>query len=68
MIRVGKSIAITDLDHRPDDITYFTFRTTVNPHLVDTRSPDSVHLFEFSLRLPNTSPSILASRLLRNFI
>ena len=30
-----KSVTITDPDHRPDDITYFTFRTTVNPHLVD---------------------------------
>ena len=52
----GKSAAITYPDHRPDDITYFTFRTTVNSHLVDTREPDSVYLFEFSLRLPNTCP------------
>ena len=51
----GKPVTITDPDHRPDDITYFTFRTTVNPHLVDTRAPDSVHLFEFSLRLPHIS-------------
>ena len=64
----GKAVNITDPDHRPDDITYFTFRTTVNPHLVDTRAPNSVHLFEFSLRLPNTSPSLSASRLLRDSI
>ena len=64
----GKPVTITDPDHRPDDITYFTFRITVNPHLVDTRAPDSVHLFKFSLRLPNTSPSLSASRLLGNSI
>ena len=64
----GKSVTITDPDHCPDDITYFNFRTTVNPHLVDTRAPDSVQLFEFSLHLPNTSPSLLVSRLIRNSI
>jgi len=63
-----KSVTITDRDHHPDDITYFTFRTTVNPHLVDTRSLDSVHLSEFYLHLPNTYPSLSASRLLRNSI
>ena len=74
MVEVGflnskeKSVSITDPDHRPDDITYLTFRTTINPSLVDTRSPDTVHLFEFSLRLPNTSPSLSASRLLGNSI
>ena len=36
----GNSIAITNPDHRPNDITYLTFRTTVNPHLVDTRAPN----------------------------
>ena len=52
----GRSVTITDPNRRPNDITYFTFRTTVNPHLVDTRAPNSVHLFEFSLRLLNTHP------------
>ena len=64
----GKSVTITDPDHRSDDITYFTFRTTVNPHLVDTRAPDSIHLFEFSSRLANTFPSLSVSRLLRNSV
>jgi len=64
----GKSVTITDPDHRPNDITYFTFRTTVNPHLVDTRIPDSVHLFEFYLRLPNSSPSLSAFRILRDSV
>ena len=63
-----KYVTITDPGHCPDDITYFNFRTTVNPHLVDTQSPDSVHVFEFSLRLPNPFPSLLASHLLRNSI
>ena len=62
----GKSVTITDPDHRSDGITYITFRTTVNLHLVDTRAPDSIHLFEFSLCLLNISPSLSASRLHRN--
>ena len=63
MIRVGfinskeKSVAITDPPHRLNDITYFTFRAKNNRHLVDTRAPDSIHLFEFSLRLSNIFPS-----------
>ena len=57
----GKSAAITGPVHRPDDITYFPFRANINPHLVDTRAPDSVYLFEFSLRLPNAFPSSSAS-------
>ena len=64
----GKSVTITDPDHRPNDISYFTFRTTVNPHLVDTRIPDSVNLFEFYLRLPNSSPSLSAFRILRDSV
>ena len=51
----GNPLTITNPDHRPDDITYLNFRTTVNPHIVDIRAPDSVDLFECSLRLPNTS-------------
>ena len=67
MIGVGflnskrKSDNITNPAHRQDDITYFTFRVNINPHLVDTRAPDYVHSFEFSLRLPNTITSSSAS-------
>ena len=64
----GKPVTITDPDHRPDNITYFTFRATVNPILVDKRAPDSVHYFEFSLRLPHTSLSFPASRLPGSFV
>ena len=64
----GNPLTITNPDHRPDDITYLNFRTTVNPHIVDIRAPDSVDLFEFSLCLPNTSPSLSAPCLLRYYI
>ena len=57
----GKSVTITDPAHRPDDITYFTFRPNINPHLVDTQASDSIHSFEFSLRLSNTITSSSAS-------
>ena len=59
----GKPVAITDPSHRPDDITYFIFRAHINPHLIDTRAPNSVHLFEHSLRLPHifiSSPASLS--------
>ena len=38
---------ITEPSHRSNDITYFTFRADIHPHLVDTRAPNSIHLFEF---------------------
>ena len=61
-----KPVAITDPSRRLDDITYFTFRANINPHLVDTRAPDSVHLFEFSLRLAHAFPSSLSSLSVHN--
>ena len=64
----GKPVAITDPYHRPNDITYFTFRANIYPHLVDMRAPDSVHLFEFSLRLPHTFLSSSASLSVSNSI
>ena len=74
MIGVGllnskeKSVAITDPAYRPDDITYFNFRAKINPHLVDTRAPNSVHLFEFTLRLSNTIPFSSASLPIKNSV
>ena len=41
----GEYIAITDPDHHPDDIIYFTFCSNINPHLVDTRAPDYPEYF-----------------------
>ena len=64
----GKSVAITDPAYRPDDITYFNFRAKINPHLVDTRAPNSVHLFEFTLRLSNTIPFSSASLPIKNSV
>ena len=63
-----KLVSITNPFRRLDDITYFNFRANINPHLVDTRAPDSVHLFEFSLRLSYTLSSSSASLFLRNSI
>ena len=57
----GKAVTITDPAHRLDDITYFTVHANINPNLVDTRAPDSVHSFEFSMRLLNTINSSSAS-------
>ena len=51
----GTQVNIIEPSHRLDNITYFTICANINPYLVDTRAPHSVHLFEFSLRLPHTS-------------
>ena len=53
----GKSITISDPDNRPRDVSYFTFRSSFNPNLVDPRAPNAVHQFEFSLCLPPNSLS-----------
>ena len=63
-----KPVAITDPSHRPDDTSYFTFRTNINYPLVDTQAPDSIHLFEFSLRLLYTFPSSSASLSVGNYV
>ena len=58
----GQSIAVTDTDNRPADITYFTFRSNVSANTVDCRSPNKSLALEFSLRLPQTlSQSALSS-------
>ena len=64
----GKCVAITEPNHRLDNIPYFAFRVNINPHLVDKREPDSVHLFVFSLRFPNIFPSSSESHPFRNSI
>ena len=35
---------------------YFTFRYKINLHLVDSRAPDNLLSFNFSLRLPHATP------------
>ena len=52
----GKSITISDPNNRPHDLSYFTFRSSLNPNTVDQRAPHAVYQFEFSLRLPHNSP------------
>ena len=64
----GGLITIDDPSRRVDDITYFTFRATINPHFVDTRAPDSLFLFEFYLRLHRTFSSSSASLFVGNSI
>ena len=52
----GKSVTLNDPDNLPRDVSYFTFRLSLNPHTVDPRAPNTVHQFE-PLRLPHNSPS-----------
>ena len=52
-----KSVTVNDPDNRPHDVSYFTFRSLLYLHSIDSRSPNSVHQFEFSFRLPHNSPS-----------
>ena len=54
----GKFVTISDPDNRLRDVSYFTFRSSFNPNLVDPRAPNAVHQFEFSLCL---SPNSLSS-------
>ena len=41
----GKSVTINDLDNHPRDLSYFTFRSSLNPHTVYFRAPNTVHQF-----------------------
>ena len=52
----GKSITISDPNNHPHDVSYFTFRSSLNPTTVDQRAPHTVYQFEYSLRLPHNSP------------
>ena len=39
----GKSVTLNDPDNLPRDVSYFTFRLSLNPHTVDPRAPNTVH-------------------------
>ena len=41
----GKYVSISDSDNRPRDVSYFTFRSFLNPNIVDPRAPNTVHQF-----------------------
>ena len=53
----GKSVTLNDPDNLPRDVSYFTFRLSLNPYIVDPRASNAVHQFKFSLRLPLNFPS-----------
>ena len=53
----GKPVKISDLNQRPADLAYFTFRSIVLAIIVDKRAPDKVLSLEFSLRLPQNFQS-----------
>jgi hypothetical protein len=59
---ITKSIT-ADLTQRPTGISYFAFRSTVNPAAVDSRLSLPPHSFEFWLALPQTllAPSSTAA-------
>ena len=52
-----KSVTISDPDNRPRDVSYFTFHSSLYPNTVDPQASNTVHQFEFSLRLPHNSTS-----------
>ena len=51
----GNSVTITDPDNRPREVSYFSYRSSLNPNAIDDRAPNTVYQFEFSLRLPHNS-------------
>ena len=52
-----KSVTISDPDNRPHEVYYFTFHSSLYPNAVDPQASNSVHQFEFSLRLLHNSTS-----------
>ena len=52
-----ESIIMNDPKKHPRDVSYFTFRLSLNPYIVDPRASNAVHQFKFSLRLPLNFPS-----------
>ena len=52
-----KSVTVNDTGNRPHDVSYFTVHSLLYLHSIDPRSPNAVHQFEFSFRLPHNSPS-----------
>ena len=58
----GKPIKVPDNDKRPEDITYFIFRSNVTANTVDCRAPKKSLALKFLLRLRQTlSQSALPS-------
>ena len=56
----GKRIKVLNIDSRPADLTYFTFRSSVLAKTVDCHAPKNLLTLEISLRLPQSlSPSVL---------
>ena len=52
----GKFVTIDDPDNRPRDVSCFTFRSSLNPHTVDLRVPNSVHQFLIFFALISQPP------------
>ena len=53
----GKSLTISDPDNRSCDVSYFTFRSSLNRNNVDHCALNAVNQFEFSSRLFDNLPS-----------
>jgi len=53
----GKSLTISDPDNRSCDVSYFTFRSSLNRNNVDHCALNTVNQFEFSSRLFDNLPS-----------
>ena len=51
----GKLLDVSDLDNRPADLTYFTFRSVVTAADIDDRAPHTLLSLEFS---PTTDKDI----------
>ena len=41
----GKSITISDPNNHPRDVSYFTFRSSLNPNTVNQRAPRAIYQF-----------------------
>ena len=50
-----KYVTINDPSCQPSDFYYFNFNSIIKYLIVDSRTPDAVHMFELSLHLPHTS-------------
>ena len=55
----GKSVTITDPNNHPRDVSYFIFRSSLNPSAIDDRAPNAVHQFKFTLILLHNSTTII---------
>ena len=55
----GKSGIISDCSNRQSNISYFTFRSYINPHLLNSYTSDNQLYFEFSLRFSKNISLVL---------